>query len=190
VQYSGFVLGQGPSVLGGSLTFTGTAVGAMNVGTYTITPAGLMSGNYDIGNVNGTLTIGAWALDGFYSPVGLPNTIVTPAGATLPTTPIVWNAIKGGQTVPLKFRMFTMAGGAEITTVSSVQGFYLTSVGCSVGAEDPVDGSFTSTGGTVLRYDSGQFIQNWDSPKVANRCYRITMTAADGSSLSAFFKAK
>ena len=51
---------------------------------------------------------------------------------------------------------------------------------------------FTTNGGTVLRYDSadGQFIQNWDTPKGPGKCYRVTMTAIDGSSISAFFKAK
>ena len=60
---------------------------------------------------------------------------------------------------------------------------------CTGGAEDPVDG-FPTTGSTELRYSDGQFIQNWASPKGANKCYRVTMTAADGSQLSAFFKTK
>ena len=44
-------------------------------------------------------------------------------------------------------------------------------------------------GATTLRYDStgGQFIQNWKTPTGAG-CYRATVTAADGSSISAFFK--
>lgn len=50
----------------------------------------------------------------------------------------------------------------------------------------------TSTGGTSLRYDStaGQFIQNWKTPTGAGTCYSATMTAADGSSITAFFKLK
>ncbi len=46
-----------------------------------------------------------------------------------------------------------------------------------------------SSGATTLRYDSaaGQFIQNWKTPTGAG-CYKATMTAADGSSISAFFK--
>jgi hypothetical protein len=57
VSYSGFVGGQTASVLSGTLTFTGTAIGATTPGTYTITPAGLTSSNYDISFVSGTVTL-------------------------------------------------------------------------------------------------------------------------------------
>jgi hypothetical protein len=56
-SYSGFVLGQAPSVLGGTLALTTPATASSDVGTYTITPGGLTSGNYAITFVNGTLTI-------------------------------------------------------------------------------------------------------------------------------------
>jgi hypothetical protein len=47
-----------------------------------------------------------------------------------------------------------------------------------------------TTGGTSLRYDStgGQFIYNWQTPKKPNTCYNVTMTATDGSTLTAYFK--
>ena len=57
VSYSGFVNGESSTVLGGSLTFSGTATTATNAGSYVITPAGLTSGNYTITFVNGQLTI-------------------------------------------------------------------------------------------------------------------------------------
>ena len=57
VTYSGFVLGETSSVLGGSLIFSGTAATATNVGSYVITPGGLTSDNYNITYVNGQLTI-------------------------------------------------------------------------------------------------------------------------------------
>ena len=45
---------------------------------------------------------------------------------------------------------------------------------------------------TSLRYDAtaGQFIQNWQTPKLPGQCYRVTMTTDDGSALVAFFKLK
>ena len=51
---------------------------------------------------------------------------------------------------------------------------------------------FTTTGGTSLRYDTtaGQFIQNWQTPKPAGKCYQVRMTAIDGSHLDAYFKSK
>lgn len=58
VRYSGFVNGETPAVLGGTLTFSGPGATADNVGTgYLVTPGGLTSGNYDITFVSGALNI-------------------------------------------------------------------------------------------------------------------------------------
>jgi hypothetical protein len=50
----------------------------------------------------------------------------------------------------------------------------------------------SNTGNTSLRYDTtgAQFIQNWQTPKQANKCYQVRMTALDGSHIDAFFKTK
>ncbi len=58
--YSGFVLGETSSVLGGTLAFT-RAPGE-NVGSYPITPTGLTSGNYTITFNTGSLSITKAAL--------------------------------------------------------------------------------------------------------------------------------
>jgi hypothetical protein len=57
VSYNGFVLGEGPSVLGGTLWFSTTATASSPPGTYAITPGGLTSSNYTITFVSGTLTV-------------------------------------------------------------------------------------------------------------------------------------
>jgi hypothetical protein len=57
VDYTGFVLGENASVLGGTLSFSTTATAASPVGTYGITPSGLTSGNYTLFYANGLLTI-------------------------------------------------------------------------------------------------------------------------------------
>ncbi|WP_042688683.1 MBG domain-containing protein, partial [Azospirillum sp. B506] len=57
VSYSGFVNGETAAVLGGALAYGGTAQGAVNAGTYTLTASGLNSANYAISYVPGTLTI-------------------------------------------------------------------------------------------------------------------------------------
>jgi hypothetical protein len=178
----------------GNLTCANTpaAVGP-GVGTYVIVPVVSGTGltNFEITSVNGSYTIAAWHLTGFYQPVGIPNSVQTAPNGTLPLTATVWNAIKGGQTVPLKFEIFESMGGTERTSVSDVKSFTLTSVACSgTSYEEELD--FTTSGGTSLRYDGleGQFIQNWQSPKGAGKCYRATMTALDGSSISAFFKTR
>ncbi|MEO6498614.1 MAG: MBG domain-containing protein [Chitinophagaceae bacterium] len=57
--YSGFVNSETPSVVTGSITHTGTAISAVNAGTYTITPVvtGLSATNYSFTPVNGSLQI-------------------------------------------------------------------------------------------------------------------------------------
>ena len=62
MSYSGFVLGQTSSVLGGSLQFTCGYAQGSNASTYTITPKGLTSSNYEISFQAGTLTVGKKAL--------------------------------------------------------------------------------------------------------------------------------
>jgi len=136
-----------------------------------------VTGNYN--NATGTVSdaILAWTLNGFYKPVDMGN---------------VWNTVKNGSTVPLKFEIF--AGTTELTDISAVKLLAYKQVACSTlpgSIEDAIE-TLSATGGTVLRYDSidGQFIYNWKTPKAANTCYQVTMTTQDGSSLSAFFKLK
>jgi hypothetical protein len=57
VNYSGFVLGDGPNVLGGALSFSTPATSSSSPGSYDIVPSGLTSGNYAITFVKGTLTV-------------------------------------------------------------------------------------------------------------------------------------
>jgi hypothetical protein len=118
-------------------------------------------------------TVQAWTLKGFYQPVDMGG---------------VWNTVKGGSTVPLKFEVFA---ANELTDIGVVNSFMQQKVQCTGGAlEDAIE--VVSTGGTSLRYDStaGQFIQNWQTPKLPGACYMVTMTTDDGSSLVANFKLK
>ncbi|SIT30172.1 gliding motility-associated C-terminal domain-containing protein [Filimonas lacunae] len=62
VNYTGFATGDNASVLGGTLSYSGTSQNAVNAGKYVITPGGYTSGNYDISYVNDTLTIDEAAL--------------------------------------------------------------------------------------------------------------------------------
>ena len=89
-----------------------------------------------------------FTIDGFFEPVSMA------AG--------VYNTVKGGSTVPLKFKVYVRQGTLEDgywrgEVVPSLRG----STAASLVAEDPVD--FVTTGGTSLRYDStlGGFVQNW-----------------------------
>src|SRR5207302_521825 len=62
VTYAGFVNGDTPSALGGSLSYATAATAASAVGGYAVTPSGLTSGNYTITFVGGTLTVTTAAL--------------------------------------------------------------------------------------------------------------------------------
>jgi hypothetical protein len=57
VSYSGFVNGETSSVLGGSLSYGGTAQNAINAGSYSLLAQGLTSSNYSISYTAGSLTV-------------------------------------------------------------------------------------------------------------------------------------
>ena len=116
-------------------------------------------------------TVLAWTTKGFYSPVDMGGVV---------------NTVKGGSTVPLKFELFS--GTNELTDTSAITSLTATKTNCLAGStEDAIE--VTATGGTSLRYDStgGQFIYNWKTPTGAG-CYTVTMTAQDGSKITAYFK--
>jgi hypothetical protein len=140
----------------------------LNLGVTTHTAVGTYNDTSD------TVTdiIAAWTLSGFYQPVDMNG---------------VYNRVKGGSTVPLKFEVF--AGATELTSTSAVASFVQRQITCD-GTALLDDVEVTTTGGTSLRYDTtaGQFIQNWKTPTGAGACYRVTMTTQDGSSLVAYFK--
>jgi hypothetical protein len=193
---TGLVNGENASVVSGSVTYTGSAVGASTVGTYAIMPvtSGLSATNYSFTAVSGTLTIGAWSATGFYDPVGVNNSEFVTSGGAVPNIAAtgVWNTAKSGSTVPLKFNLYTAQGGTQLTTTASVQSFDLVKLtSCSGTATDDAVDYFATTGATSLRYDgtAGQFIQNWKTPSVnSDTCYRVNVKFLDGSAIYAFFK--
>ncbi|GEM_PF-1940961 len=121
-----------------------------------------------------TVTVLPWTLSGFYRPVDMNG---------------VFNIAKNGSTVPFKFEIF--AGATELTDITAIKSFTYAPMACDASAVlDEIE--MIATGGTLLRYDAttGQFIYNWKTPRTAGKCYRVTMTTLDGSSLVAYFKLK
>jgi hypothetical protein len=144
----------------------------VTVGTHTLTAAGYDKAGNET-RVERQYTVKAWTLSGFYQPVDMGG---------------VWNIVKSGSTVPLKFEVHA---ANELTDVSAVDRFAVARISClGASGEDAIE--MVTTGGTSLRYDStgGQFIQNWQTPKAAGTCYLVTMWTDDGSSLAANFKLK
>jgi hypothetical protein len=114
---------------------------------------------------------------GFGSPVS-----TTPADAE----EVTWNVMRGGRTLPLKFSVFE--GTEPVTDIASIGGVRIHRVACEgTGTGDLFDvirdNETLSAGSTALRYDtaSGQFIQNWRTPKVTGPelCYRVEASAGD-----------
>lgn len=142
------------------------------VGTHTLTATATdRAGN--TATATQAYTVRPWTLTGFYQPIDMNG---------------VLNAVKGGSTVPAKFEAFV--GGAEITDPSLMK-FTMATMTCSLNVlVDDIE--TTVAGSTSLRYDAtaGQFVYNWKTPTGAGNCYRLTMTAQDGSSISANFKLK
>lgn len=121
-----------------------------------------------------TVIVLPWTLKGFYQPVDMNG---------------VYNLVKGGSTVPLKFEIF--AGSTELTNIADIKSLTYAQTACNANAiTDDIE--TTATGGTILRYDTfgGQFIFNWKTPTTAGKCYRVTLTAIDNSTLVAYFKLK
>lgn len=117
------------------------------------------------------VTVLPWLLKGFYQPVDMNG---------------IYNLVKGGSTVPLKFEIF--AGSTELTDITFVTSLTYAQTSCNVSAAtDEIE--LTTTGNTSLRYEGGQFIYNWKTPKTTG-CYRVTLTTDDGSALVAYFKLK
>jgi hypothetical protein len=183
---TGFALGDSVSSLSGAPAFqvkdgssNTVAVGPTTpAGSYRIIPSGYTSSNYNITFTEGTLFV-SQRIDGFFSPVDMT------VGAQR-----VYNLVKGGSTVPLKFRVFT---GANPVTTTAGMSIGWNSVTCVSGEVDETVIPATATGGTGLRYDAGggQFIFNWSVPSSPNKCYQITVQLSDGTTLTnAYFKTK
>lgn len=127
----------------------------------------------------------------------IPTMFQIPAPVTLkgfyqPVDQGTLNLVKGGSTVPLKFEVFD--GDTELTDVAVLDTFKVGAVNCQTLSGSPSDDiEQYSTGATALRYDttSGQFIQNWQTPKgKAGSCYQVKLTTDDGTYLVASFKLK
>ena len=152
----------------------GVSGGGTTVGTHEYTA----SATDNAGNtttVNQPYRVLPWTAKGFYAPVDMSG---------------VWNSVKGGSTVPLKFEIF--AGSTELANTSAVTGFTAKTVACpgSTAIVDEIE--LVTTGGTNLRYDTtgGQFIQNWQTPKKPGTCAQAIATLQDGSTITANFTLK
>jgi MBG domain (YGX type) len=175
-SYSGFVNGDTPASLAGTLTCTTTATTASNVGSYPITCSGQSSTNYTITYVPGTLKI-------LYASSGLCD---GEAGHQIlqPINPDGTSVWKQGRTIPAKFRVCD-ANGVSIGSPDVVSSFFLVRI--ITGTVSDVDESVDSTTPfTAFRWDPGaqQWIFNIStSPLAAGQTYVYAINLNDGSSI-------
>jgi hypothetical protein len=143
------------------------------IGSHTVSASAEDEAGNDA-TVEASYQVLAWDLSGFYRPVDMGG---------------VFNVVKGGSTVPLKFNVY--AGWTELTDPAVVASLKQAKIACDNSSPTDVIEA-TATGGTSLRYDAtgGQFVYNWQTPKAAGLCYRVTLETLDGSSLVALFKLK
>ncbi len=183
-NYSGFVPGDGPGSLGGTLNCTSPASATSPVGSYSITCSGLTSTNYSITYLPGTLTI-------LYAPAGLAcggdvgHTILPPINANGTS---VW---KQGATIAAKFRVCD-ANGVSIGAAGVVSNFALTRAvaGTGTNVEEPVTATNADAG---FRWDSTaqQWIFNISTKGLAaGNTYVYIIKLNDGTSIGFQFGLK
>ncbi len=176
--YSGFVLGQDPSVLSGTLSCTSTATTTSPVGSYPIACSGLSSPNYAINYVPGTLTV-------LYAPAGtlcygdVGHSILPPISA------LGMSVFKQGSTVPAKFRVCN-ANGVSNGTPGVVSSFRLTQTiaGTVTDVDEPVG---STNPDTAFRFDpvAQQWIFNTSTSSLAaGATYVFTISLNDGTVIS------
>ncbi|HEX7959466.1 MAG TPA: Ig-like domain repeat protein, partial [Terriglobales bacterium] len=175
--YSGFVLGEGPGVLTGTLSCTTTALTNSPAGDYPITCSGQSSPNYGITYVPGTLSV-IFASAG--SCLGEPgHAILAPIAANGTS---VFNS---GRTVPAKFRVCD-ANGVSIGTPGTVSSFNIVQV--ITGTTSDVNLSVDSTTpDTAFRWDptAQEWIFNISTRGLATGAtYVFRIGLADGSNIT------
>lgn len=109
VTYAGFRNADAATGLTGSLSYVGTSQGAINAGTYAITPTGLSSANYTVSFVDGALTVAKASL----TVTGGNSTRVY--GAVNPGLTSTISGFVNGET----FSSTGISGAASVTTVAT-----------------------------------------------------------------------
>ena len=126
VSYNGFVDGDGVSSLSGSLSFATTepTTSYAPVASYTITPSGLVSSNYSITYIGGTLTVNPRALT-----VTAANNAIQTYGAPTPTLTYTLSGFAPGEDA-----MIAGVTGAPVLSTTATQSSGVATYAITVGA--------------------------------------------------------
>jgi MBG domain (YGX type)/Ig-like domain CHU_C associated len=127
--YIGFVNGENESVLGGILNLSSTANEDTGIGTYSITPSGLTSVNYEITFKPGELAINSVSIDASASskpvPVGSSSITLSAKVQGASSIPVpymkVWFSIENGNNQITNYpAVFTAADGSGVATLTII----------------------------------------------------------------------
>ena len=151
-----------------SATFTATGYGLHTAVCQATDTAGYATSASDQSQI-------VYGFNGFLSPID---------------NPPVTNLGKGGRTYPVKWQLMDSLN-QFVTSTSVVTDISYRSIACAdlSPMTEPIE--TTTSGGSVLRYDSGanQFVYNWQTPSASTtRCYELDVSLNDGTVHSAFFR--
>ncbi|HYH37111.1 MAG TPA: MBG domain-containing protein, partial [Azospirillum sp.] len=181
-RYEGFVLGQGPGVLGGTLGFSTAAGTDSPAGGYAVTPFGLTSGNYAITYRAGTLTVApavntpqvSTVIDRVTNPESLVPAIATTTAATglpaavvaaVPQTPAATSpAVPGVRTSELLSALAsgTLSALTGADAASRAAAAAISAVAVTLGGR-----TLSFSAGAVAAHAAGQSL-NLPSPALLN----------------------
>ncbi len=100
--------------------------------------------------------------------------------------PTVWNVVKAGRAVPIKFSLAGFQGMDILSGTPKVVW-----VPCTNGASDPIDEFASTAGNSGLQYDpvADQYIYVWKTDRNwAGKCAKLVVTLKDGTSHEAWFR--
>jgi hypothetical protein len=188
LAYTGFITGEGAANLGGTLvlTFAGVSptvypasvVAPTTVGSYSVIPSGLTSGNYTITFVGGSYSI-QYLWDGFLQPI---NDTAHDAHTTAP-----FSSFKTGQTIPVKFELKNANG--QIVTQSGMPTFNRSgNLGaCNVATiADTVDLAVAPDSDGLYKLTGTQYNYGWSTKGLSAGMYQIYAKLADNSTRSVY----
>ncbi len=185
-SYSGFVNGEGPSVLGGGVTCTAVATATSPVGSYSSSCSGANDANYSISYVPGSVTVGPATL------TVTANNVTKAFGAAVPTLTATISGFVNGQTLATS----GVTGQALCTTTATTTspgGTY--PITCSLGTLAAPNYTFTFVAGTltvnfsqktVCNYIGSLVVSGGESVLIPPGCIVIgAINVQTGSSLDA-----
>jgi len=164
------------SIVSGPATISGNTVTVTGVGTMTVRASQAGNSNYNPSpSVDRSFQV-SYIYSGFFSPVENPPTV---------------NAAKGGQAVPVKWRL-TDASGVGISDPGSFAGLTSYQANCSQWGSVTDSIPEEASGASGLQYlGSGNWQYNWKTSKgYAGTCRVMVLTLKDGSQHTADFKFK